>query len=169
MFTGLDIKQLREQLGKKQTYMAEKTGVSVQTIRHWEKHPEAQIKKVDHVAKIQALIEKSQSLVVDPNERLVKESFKSKVKANLAKIPFLRDAVEMYFFAIDKESPLGPKLVAFGALAYFISPFDAIPDFIPITGFTDDAAVIATALMTLKSHITEEHKQQAVKWLYDLT
>ena len=168
MFTGLDIKQLREQLGEKQTYMAEKIGVSVQTIRHWEKHTEIQIKKEDHIANINTLIEKSQDLVADPNEKLVRESFKSKVKSNLAKIPFLREAVEMYFFAIDKESPLGPKLLAFGALAYFISPFDAIPDFLPLTGFTDDAAVIATALLTLKNHITEEHKEQANKWLYNL-
>ena len=168
MFTGLDVKQLRDQLGEKQTYMAEKIGVSVQTIRHWEKHPELEIKKADHTANINALIEESKDKVADPNEKLVRESFKSKVQSNLAKIPFLREAVEVYFFAIDPKSPLGPKLLAFGALAYFISPFDAIPDFIPLTGFTDDAAVIATALLTLKNHITEEHKKRANKWLYSL-
>lgn len=27
------------------------------------------------------------------------------------------------------------------ALAYFLSPFDAIPDWIPLAGFIDDAAV----------------------------
>ncbi len=168
MFTGLDIKQLREQLGEKQTEIAKKIGVSVQTIRHWEKTPEIEIKKADHIANIKELIEASQDIVSDPNEKLVRESFKSKVKSNLAKIPFLKDAVEMYFFAIDDESPLGPKLVAFGALAYFIMPFDAIPDFIPLTGFTDDAAVIATALLTLKAHITDKHKEQANRWLYSI-
>jgi len=168
MFTGLDIKQLREQLGRKQTYMAEKIGVSVQTIRHWEKHPEIQIKKDDHITNINAIIGESKDLVVDPNMKLVTESFEAKIKSNLAKIPFLRDAAEMYFFAIDEDSPLGPKLVAFGALAYFIMPFDAIPDFIPLTGFTDDAAVIATALITLKAHITDKHKDEANKWLYNI-
>jgi|SRR5215472_5148221 uncharacterized membrane protein YkvA (DUF1232 family) len=29
-----------------------------------------------------------------------------------------------------------------GALAYFLSPLDVIPDFIPFTGFVDDAAVL---------------------------
>ncbi|MGH7788388.1 MAG: YkvA family protein, partial [Candidatus Binatia bacterium] len=29
------------------------------------------------------------------------------------------------------------------ALAYFISPVDALPDFVPLTGFIDDAAVLA--------------------------
>jgi hypothetical protein len=36
------------------------------------------------------------------------------------------------------------------------------------TRFTAAAAVIANAVLTLKSHITEEHKDRAVKWLYDL-
>jgi uncharacterized membrane protein YkvA (DUF1232 family) len=31
------------------------------------------------------------------------------------------------------------------ALAYFVAPIDALPDFIPLTGFIDDAAVLALA------------------------
>ncbi|MDY8046863.1 YkvA family protein [Paenibacillus polymyxa] len=34
---------------------------------------------------------------------------------------------------------MGGIYVAFGALAYFISPLDAISDVIPMLGFTDDA------------------------------
>ena len=30
-----------------------------------------------------------------------------------------------------------------GALAYFLSPIDLIPDFIPLSGFVDDAAVLS--------------------------
>lgn len=29
-----------------------------------------------------------------------------------------------------------------GALAYFLSPLDVVPDFIPLSGFIDDAAVL---------------------------
>lgn len=33
--------------------------------------------------------------------------------------------------------------VFIGAVIYFITPLDAIPDFIPVTGWLDDGAVIA--------------------------
>ena len=36
------------------------------------------------------------------------------------------------------------------AVVYFISPIDAIPDFIPGLGYLDDAAVIAYALYAVK-------------------
>ena len=48
-----------------------------------------------------------------------------------------------------------------GALAYFILPFDFIPDMLPILGFTDDAAILATALRIVSSHITPEHREAA--------
>jgi uncharacterized membrane protein YkvA (DUF1232 family) len=44
------------------------------------------------------------------------------------------------------------------ALGYFLAPADAIPDFIPLTGFVDDAAVIglvfASAERELKRYCT---------------
>ena len=38
------------------------------------------------------------------------------------------------------------RVALIGALAYFIVPFDFIPDMLPIIGLTDDAAVIAGAI-----------------------
>jgi len=48
-----------------------------------------------------------------------------------------------------------------GALAYFVLPFDVIPDMMPILGFTDDAAVLATALRLVAAHIRPEHRDAA--------
>ncbi|MEM9246760.1 MAG: YkvA family protein [Cyanobacteria bacterium P01_F01_bin.153] len=39
--------------------------------------------------------------------------------------------------------------MAIGALVYLISPLDVIPDVIPITGLTDDAALIVSVISTL--------------------
>jgi uncharacterized membrane protein YkvA (DUF1232 family) len=48
-----------------------------------------------------------------------------------------------------------------GALAYFVLPFDVIPDMLPVLGFTDDAAVLATALKLVAAHMRPEHREAA--------
>jgi uncharacterized membrane protein YkvA (DUF1232 family) len=48
-----------------------------------------------------------------------------------------------------------------GAIAYFILPFDFIPDMLPVLGFTDDAAVLATAIRLVANHITPDHRDAA--------
>ena len=42
-----------------------------------------------------------------------------------------------------------------------ISPFDFIPDFTPIAGYTDDAAAIGIALLLAQMYINDEIKAQA--------
>jgi uncharacterized membrane protein YkvA (DUF1232 family) len=48
-----------------------------------------------------------------------------------------------------------------GGIAYFILPFDFLPDMLPVLGFTDDAAVLAAAIRTVASHITPAHRDAA--------
>ncbi len=67
----------------------------------------------------------------------------------------------MWYCATDKATPLRAKAILAAAVAYFVLPFDFIPDLIPGLGFTDDFAVITIALKTLGSHITEYHWQKA--------
>jgi uncharacterized membrane protein YkvA (DUF1232 family) len=40
-------------------------------------------------------------------------------------------------------------------------PTDAIPDALPILGFTDDAAMLAAAINLMASHIRPEHRAAA--------
>ena len=101
----------------------------------------------------------------DGDEAYVKRAFWPKVKRAGAKIPFVKEAVAMYFCALDPETPLKAKGIAFAALAYFILPFDAIPDAIAAVGFADDAAVVAAALLALGSRITKDHLTKAEEWL----
>ena len=53
------------------------------------------------------------------------------------------------------------KGILLAALAYFVLPFDGIPDLLPFLGFTDDAAVIAIALGKIQMHLKPEHREQA--------
>ncbi len=89
------------------------------------------------------------------------DDFLRSAKQFIGYVPFTKDAVAMYFCMIDSRTPLYAKGVIAAALAYFLSPADAIPDAIAVLGFTDDASVIATALATVSAHVTDEHKQKA--------
>ena len=57
--------------------------------------------------------------------------------------------------------PCGTSDVIVAAIAYFILPVDAIPDVLPVIGFTDDAAVLATAIKLVASHIRPAHREAA--------
>ncbi|WP_394691474.1 YkvA family protein [Hoeflea sp.] len=84
-------------------------------------------------------------------------------------IPFAEDLVASYFCALDPETPGKAKAVLLGALAYFIMPFDTIPDFLAVVGFSDDIAVLTLAIATVRSNMTEAHRMAAKKALADFS
>jgi uncharacterized membrane protein YkvA (DUF1232 family) len=91
----------------------------------------------------------------------VRRRFWSKLKRVAARLPFAEDLLAAYYCAFDKETPRHVQAALLGAVAYFILPFDFVPDMLPVLGFTDDAAVLATALRMVASHITDDHRQAA--------
>jgi uncharacterized membrane protein YkvA (DUF1232 family) len=40
--------------------------------------------------------------------------------------------------------------LSLAALLYFVNPFDLVPDFVPLLGFTDDASVVAFVLSSIR-------------------
>ena len=91
----------------------------------------------------------------------VEHDFWAKLRRNIRRIPFLEEAIAAYYCAIDNRTPLQVKAVLFGALAYFVLPFDLLPDFIAVLGFTDDAAVLYAAIRTVMPHIRDDHRALA--------
>jgi uncharacterized membrane protein YkvA (DUF1232 family) len=91
----------------------------------------------------------------------VRRSFWAKAKRVAAGLPFAEDLLAAYFCAFDRETPRHVQAALIGALAYFVLPFDIIPDMMPLLGFTDDAAVLATALRMVSTHIRPEHRAAA--------
>lgn len=88
------------------------------------------------------------------------KGFWRKVRRTAGKVPFIRDAIAAYYCVKDDATPLWVKSVLVGALAYFISPVDAIPDVLVGLGYLDDAGVIAAAVAAVGSHLKDEHYQQ---------
>jgi len=101
-------------------------------------------------------------------EKRVRRDFKGKVLATLGRVPFAEQAVTAYCCAIDDKTPTHVKATIIGALAYFIAPVDVIPDFLLALGYTDDAAVFWAAWRSIASHITEDHREAAKRFLEGL-
>jgi uncharacterized membrane protein YkvA (DUF1232 family) len=103
----------------------------------------------------------------EPADRLaqdrdsVRKRFWIKLKKVAAKLPFVEDLLAAYYCAFDRQTPRHVQAALLGAIAYFILPFDFIPDMLPVLGYTDDAAVLATAIRLVASHITDDHRQAA--------
>jgi uncharacterized membrane protein YkvA (DUF1232 family) len=76
-------------------------------------------------------------------------------------IPLIGRTVAAYYCARDRETPWPARLALFGALGYFIMPFDLIPDFFPGIGHLDDAAVMLLALRLVAHRITPAHQDLA--------
>lgn len=87
--------------------------------------------------------------------------FLTRLKQVAKRIPFAEDLLAAWYCTRDPATPRKVKLTLLAALGYFVLPIDAIPDFMPFLGFTDDAAVIAAALAAVASSITPEHRAQA--------
>jgi uncharacterized membrane protein YkvA (DUF1232 family) len=107
------------------------------------------------------------SVGFEPADRLaqdrdsVRRRFWIKFKQVFGRLPFAEDLLAAYYCAFDRQTPRHVQVALLGALAYFILPFDFMPDMLPILGFTDDAAVLATALRMVAGHITPDHREAA--------
>ncbi|MBS7545433.1 YkvA family protein [Ancylobacter oerskovii] len=103
------------------------------------------------------------------DEQEVRAGFWRKLAAAAGRIPFAADAAAAYYCALDRNTPVKVRAVLFGSLAYFLLPTDTVPDILPMLGFTDDAAVLATALNLLAAHITPVHREAARRAMERIT
>lgn len=61
----------------------------------------------------------------------------------MSEIEKIRVRIHEYVeLANNDETPLAAKVLLFSAVAYFLWPFDLIPDFIPIIGYLDDLIIV---------------------------
>lgn len=95
------------------------------------------------------------------NDSALHRSFWRKTRRVVAQIPFAEDLLAAYYCAFDRQTPLQVKATLVAAIVYFVLPLDAIPDVMPVLGFTDDAAVLATAINLVSTYINPVHRQAA--------
>jgi uncharacterized membrane protein YkvA (DUF1232 family) len=95
------------------------------------------------------------------DEAYVRRGFWAKIRRVASALPFAEDLLAAYYCAFDRGTPRHVQAALIGALAYFVLPFDFVPDIMPVLGYTDDAAVLATAIKLVSSHIRPEHREAA--------
>jgi Uncharacterized conserved protein len=100
-------------------------------------------------------------------ERNVRAKFWPTLKRAMRQIPFGRDVVAAFFCATDPQTPLRVRGILLAALGYFVLPVDTIPDVFAFVGFTDDIAVLTTAIALIRGHMTERHYAAADRALAD--
>ncbi|WP_237153246.1 YkvA family protein [Oryzibacter oryziterrae] len=94
-------------------------------------------------------------------EERVRKGFWRTVAKAAGRIPFMDEVVAAYFCALDPATPLRVRAILLAALAYFVMPFDVVPDMLLGIGFTDDLTVLAAAIASVRSSMTDSHRAAA--------
>jgi uncharacterized membrane protein YkvA (DUF1232 family) len=96
------------------------------------------------------------------NDDFDEKSFWSKVSeyALRAGQEVIEKSLWLYYAAQAERTPKWAKSVIYGALAYFVLPIDAIPDLIPLAGFTDDLGALAAAVTAVAMYIDDDVRQK---------
>jgi len=93
--------------------------------------------------------------------RRVRSRFWATFRRAARAVPFSEDLVAAYFCAMDSETPGRVRAILLAALAYFVLPFDSVPDILAGIGFADDVTVLAAAIATVSAHILPRHRAAA--------
>ncbi|HFU4460175.1 TPA: YkvA family protein [Streptococcus suis] len=81
-----------------------------------------------------------------------------------AAIPGLISMVRSYIRRDYSKLPKGTILAIIGALIYFFSPVDALPDFLLGAGLLDDAFVLNACLKLIKTDVDAFRSWQESQW-----
>ncbi|GAB4339473.1 MAG: YkvA family protein [Flammeovirgaceae bacterium] len=91
--------------------------------------------------------------------------------AKKAGMPLIYCVLLLFYSLKDENVPKSAKIIITGTIGYFILPIDAIPDVLPLTGYSDDFGLIILALTQIAIYMTEETKMKAkeklLQWFPD--
>ena len=75
--------------------------------------------------------------------------------------PVVEQLYALYFMLRAEATPMRSKMVIVGALLYFVSPIDLVPDILGPLGFSDDLAVIAMVFKQVQTYLTDDIRGKA--------
>lgn len=116
-------------------------------------------------AKIGEILEPGSEDQQERRAERVRARFWATARRAARQVPFMDEVVAAYFCAMDPKTPMKVRGILLAALAYFVFPFDTIPDLLALVGFSDDVAVLTAAFAMVRSHITPAHREAAKRAL----
>lgn len=81
--------------------------------------------------------------------------------AKRAGVEVVRKALQLFYVLRRPDTPAWAKRTVIGALAYLVLPLDAVPDLLPLVGFTDDLSIITAALGTVAFYVNDDVRAAA--------
>jgi uncharacterized membrane protein YkvA (DUF1232 family) len=87
--------------------------------------------------------------------RRLERAIPQALKSLWADIKLLVSMLHDYVTGAYREAPFGAIAAIAMAILYLVSPFDVIPDFIPVIGYMDDAGVIALCLRMVRNDVVK--------------
>lgn len=93
------------------------------------------------------------AIKVDLGKQYIEENLWEKVERIGKKISFAKDIKALFKYMVDPSIAWYRKSIVVGALIYFISPIDSIPDIAPLIGYLDDLGVITAVLKYMGSEL----------------
>ncbi len=120
-------------------------------------HPDTQ-SLAEHPGRLRALARRAQARLTHPRSRL--GSLRDDV-------PGLIRLVRAYASGDYRRLPWKSLMLVTGALVYFVTPLDLIPDILIGTGFLDDAVVVAYVLKAIRDDLARFADWEATRRLDD--
>ncbi len=70
-------------------------------------------------------------------------------------------ALEAFEMIADSSTPAKARVSLIAALSYLVMPVDLMPDFIPVSGFSDDLVALTAVITLWQQYMTPEMKIRA--------
>jgi uncharacterized membrane protein YkvA (DUF1232 family) len=91
----------------------------------------------------------------------VGEQFEEKLERVGHKLRFAQDLLALFRYFMDGRVRWQRKTIVVGALLYFISPLDAVPDIAPLVGYLDDLGVILAVTKFMSAELAPYYQAPA--------
>ena len=106
------------------------------------------------VASARRLIEHPEQLRQIVDDALIKmRKHSDAIREIAADLQIILRLIKAWLAGGYKDISTKSIVILIGAILYFLNPFDAIPDTIPVLGYVDDVAVVGWIVKTLKDEI----------------